>query len=282
MGKCQKVFKGILFTVLFLMLLLFRGIRKGLYVVLFRWCSWQIGAVGVILVLLLLGLVIWNGIRTTKRKIILTCLLVLLTLLLIPIGRFLDPFSYEVHPVQVEAGGEIVLFRPTGLKGHMYNIGRKGVLVKIAPKDYPVSTYGHFSPDLYEVTAEGEELVFRVRNEERTECEKCPDNCIDCENTNGKCNKCQSGYGLKDNKCTQCQKGYYSDFTTNNTCIKCPKGYYSSNTKSIRCEKCYGNTYSDDEGLSQCKECDSSCKTCDNTNGNCLTCKNGYKIKGGS
>ncbi len=184
MGKCQKVFKGILFTVLFLMLLLFRGIRKGLYVVLFRWCSWQIGAVGVILVLLLLGLVIWNGIRTTKRKIILTCLLVLLTLLLIPIGRFLDPFSYEVHPVQVEAGEDVVLFRPTGLKGHMYNIGRKGVLVKIAPKDYPVSTYGHFSPDLYEVTAEGEELVFRVRNEERTEC--CRMDTADLPDVSGK------------------------------------------------------------------------------------------------
>lgn len=184
MGKCQKVFKGIALTILFLVVLLLRGIYKGFYVVIAGWCSWQMAAAGLILVFLLLGFLIWNGLRPIKRKIIFTCVLVLLALVLLPVGQFLDPFSYEVHPVQVEAGEDVVLFRPTSLRGHMYNIGRKGILVKIAPKDYPISTYGHFSPDLYEVTDEGEELVFRVRNEERTEC--CRMDTADLPDVSGK------------------------------------------------------------------------------------------------
>lgn len=168
MAKYQKVFKRIALTILFLVVLLLRGIQKGLYVVIFRWCSWQMAAVGFILVLILLGLVIWTGYSNTRRKIVLTCLVVLMTILLIPVGRYLAPFSYEVHPVQVEAGEDVVLFRPKIVMGYVYHVGEKGVLVKIDSEEYPVSFRGHYSPYLYEAAVEEDELVFRVQNEENT------------------------------------------------------------------------------------------------------------------
>lgn len=184
MAKYQKVFKGILFTVLWMVLLLVRGIRKGLYIVLFRWCSWQIAAVGVILVISLLCLVIWTGHSRIRRKILCTCLVLLLPILLIQAGRYFAPFSYEVHPVQVEAGEDVVLFRPKVIMGYQYHIGRKGGLVKISPEEYPVSLYGHFSPYLYEATIEDEELVFRVQNEQKTEC--CRMDTVDIPKVTGK------------------------------------------------------------------------------------------------
>lgn len=184
MAKYQKVFKGIALTILLFVVLLLRGIWKGFYVVLAGWCSWQLAAVGFILVFLLIGFLIWNGLRPIKRKIIFTCVLVLLALVLLPVGQFLDPFSYEVHSVQVEAGEDVVLFRPTSLRGHIYNIGRKGILVKIAQGDDAVSLRSLYVPELYEATVEGDELVFRVRNEERTEC--CRMDTADLPQVSGK------------------------------------------------------------------------------------------------
>ncbi|ELP84793.1 protein serine/threonine kinase, putative [Entamoeba invadens IP1] len=94
-----------------------------------------------------------------------------------------------------------------------------------------------------------------------SQCLQCSDNCSSCNNTNGNCITCISGFGL-DKKFN---------------CNICPTGTYANSTNN-KCQQCDINTYQSKQGQTFCNTCDINCETCDNISGKCLMCYAGYGL----
>ncbi|ELP95300.1 hypothetical protein EIN_141620, partial [Entamoeba invadens IP1] len=92
-------------------------------------------------------------------------------------------------------------------------------------------------------------------------CLQCNVNCLICNNTNGNCTTCISGYGL--------------DELSN--CHICPVGTYA-NSANNKCQQCGDKTYQPNEGQTYCISCDINCETCGSVSGKCLTCYAGYGL----
>ena len=95
-------------------------------------------------------------------------------------------------------------------------------------------------------------------------CLDCPSNCVECDNTNGVCTKCDEGYHR----------------TEDGKCKICSAGTYLSGGTEFECELCPDMTYAPTTGHSKCLDCDSTCATCDKITAECTTCNVGDKIVG--
>lgn len=146
-------------------------------------------------------------------------------------------------------------------------------------------------------------LAFDINEESKTfgECVACPKECSGCrEPVNGKCNSCNSGYGLMEkysSQCVQCEdpncEYCYDDFRI---CTSCYDGYGITSTlnggkscvvcEDSRCIRC--NTQAEVcfqciEGYvfyaGECAKCPENCDSCENRNGlKCVVCKDGYGL----
>jgi hypothetical protein len=115
--------------------------------------------------------------------------------------------------------------------------------------------------------------------ENKTTCEKCPENCQKCQ-TVDKCEKCKEYFYLKDNKCTSCPENCKECNDEDGKCTECNSGFtLISADKCVKCE--VENCKECETGNSKiCKECNekfgiigddkSKCSPCEGTN--CTTC----------
>ncbi|GAB1224199.1 hypothetical protein ENUP19_0180G0018 [Entamoeba nuttalli] len=113
-------------------------------------------------------------------------------------------------------------------------------------------------------------------------CLQCQANCQECDNTNGKCQNCPTGYGYDQQKgtCTMCEVGTYSTGSTS-LCNPCGVGSFQPQMGQSKCELCSDGFYQNLEKSSSCKPCSSSCSTCSKSTGECLSCKEGYGLSNG-
>ena len=131
-------------------------------------------------------------------------------------------------------------------------------------------------------------------------CEKeCDKNCKICQESDGACIECNSGYyiDLNDNKiCNKCPEKCDGE-CPNGKCEKCLTGYYGDSCDKICPEKCKNKECDKNSGLcdcinhykidSYCTECElnynltTECTICINNydiNNNCLSCINHFDI----
>ena len=106
-------------------------------------------------------------------------------------------------------------------------------------------------------------------------CNECfMSNCDQChyEGENSICDKCNSGYYLKNNTCIQCN---WIVETEGKACEVCSDDLKDNSVKSCNCTTQY--TESDSK---QCIKCPDNCFSCSNKNGNlkCLSCDEGYGL----
>ena len=104
-------------------------------------------------------------------------------------------------------------------------------------------------------------------------CNRCYlSNCEQChfENENSICDKCYSGYYLKNKTCTKCN---WILETEGKVCEICSDDLKNDNAKSCNC-----TTHYTEGDSKQCIKCPENCYSCSNKNGNlkCLSCDNGY------
>ena len=104
-------------------------------------------------------------------------------------------------------------------------------------------------------------------------CNRCYlSNCEQChyEGENPVCDKCYSGYYLKNKTCTKCN---WILETEGKVCEICSDDLKNDNAKSCNC-----TTHYTEGDSKQCIKCPENCYSCSNKNGNlkCLSCDNGY------
>lgn len=109
-------------------------------------------------------------------------------------------------------------------------------------------------------------------NNEVIGCEKCPTNCVTCDENAKICDNCEWGYdhildenGFKTEKCARCGDG----------CEKCT----SDKTRCLKCKSGYGFLYVDGIRQSNCTKCADPCYNCDEMNlTKCTNCIDGYYL----
>ncbi len=125
--------------------------------------------------------------------------------------------------------------------------------------------------------------------------QQCADHCSSCNQENGVCSGCDSGYKLVSNKCipiacspgnyfngsacSSCPAGQYSAGGSVTSCTACPAGTYASGTGNASCNTCSAGTYSA-AGAAVCTNCPTGCTACTGANA-CTACASGYHIKNG-
>ena len=144
-------------------------------------------------------------------------------------------------------------------------------------------------------------------------CLPCPEECVDCVNSQECKGGCVSGFLEQGKTCVRsCGAGYAENRKTNkcdsNAIIKnnfhtidCPNQCLSCkyNQTILQCDVCYTNTYLFENDCytacpsgyfanskeMACEACDTACKSCfDKGSNNCIECnkKKGYRFAGGS
>ncbi|KAL4435521.1 hypothetical protein ABPG74_020297 [Tetrahymena malaccensis] len=117
-------------------------------------------------------------------------------------------------------------------------------------------------------------------NQNTNQCQKCIQNCSNCDNKLSSCNLCLSGYFFLNDKCISiCPDGYFGD-VQNAICTPCSESFCSNcvQSKDI-CTKCLQNKYVDINNNQCISDCSNTqyqdsgyCKNCSNLYSNCVSC----------
>ena len=112
--------------------------------------------------------------------------------------------------------------------------------------------------------------------------QECAAHCSSCNQTNGVCSGCESGYTLQNNQCkrTECAPGKYFN---GSACSDCPSGQYSNGGYNTECTPCSPGTYASDSGNASCTPCSPGTYASGTGNTTCATCSSGsYSAAGAS
>ncbi len=140
--------------------------------------------------------------------------------------------------------------------------------------------------------------------------QQCAEHCSSCNQENGVCSGCDTGYTLQNNKCilASCPAGKYlngsecsscssaisgcstctsatnctlcssSYFLSNGNCVTCPSGYTCNGKDAVCTRTCSAGQYL--TSSCTCTACPTGCTSCTGAN-ECSACASGYHLKNG-
>lgn len=127
-------------------------------------------------------------------------------------------------------------------------------------------------------------------------CEKCPENCVYCQENDKQCFVCDSGFQLDliKNTCNQISIPFCNQMQDDNTCLFCDPSFYQSKGKCDfcgdaiqNCDYCFNQEIDNQSNVvcnncktgfqlsnGKCVPCQKHCQNC--VDQECMACQNGY------